>query len=110
MLHGEKGLFKYIEEVLQARGHAVICIAEGAGQARTFSSSRCAHALCCLRSFVPVWCSWKTLKCRRHGHAADCPNTLEPTLFVLELRLEVAPPGNHAVMAGSARDLNSRYL
>ncbi len=34
MLHGEHGLLKYIEGVLQARGHAVICIAEGAGQAR----------------------------------------------------------------------------
>ena len=35
VLHGEKGLIKYIEGVLQARGHAVICIAEGAGQARS---------------------------------------------------------------------------
>ncbi len=34
VLHGEHGLLKYIEGVLQARGHAVICIAEGAGQAR----------------------------------------------------------------------------
>ena len=47
VLHGEKGLFKYIEGVLQARGHAVICIAEGAGQARPLRSLRCANALCC---------------------------------------------------------------
>lgn len=31
-LKGEKGLFKYLEKVLAERGHAVICIAEGAGQ------------------------------------------------------------------------------
>lgn len=54
MLHGEKGLFKYIEGVLQARGHAVICIAEGAGQARSplglypryFGAQPCCHLHC----------------------------------------------------------------
>lgn len=46
MLHGEKGLFKYIEGVLQARGHAVICIAEGAGQARPLCSSCGVHTPC----------------------------------------------------------------
>jgi 6-phosphofructokinase 1 len=33
-LEGEKGLFAYIASVLESRGHAVICLAEGAGQAR----------------------------------------------------------------------------
>lgn len=40
VLHGEQGLLKYIEGVLQARGHAVICIAEGAGQARHTTCSQ----------------------------------------------------------------------
>lgn len=31
-LKGDRGLFKYLEKVLAERGHAVICIAEGAGQ------------------------------------------------------------------------------
>lgn len=72
VLHGEKGLFKYIEGVLQARGHAVICIAEGAGQARAFSSSHCAYPLCCLCSFVLVRCSCTAVKLRRYWHAAGC--------------------------------------
>ena len=35
---GERGLFAYIEKVLHSKGHAVVCIAEGAGQV-----SRCRH-------------------------------------------------------------------
>ena len=31
-LKGTKGLFAYIEKVLEERGHCVMCIAEGAGQ------------------------------------------------------------------------------
>ncbi len=31
-LHGEKGLLKNLEKRLERRGHAVICVAEGAGQ------------------------------------------------------------------------------
>ncbi|KAK9805515.1 hypothetical protein WJX72_002635 [[Myrmecia] bisecta] len=31
-LEGESGLFAYIENVLGSKGHAVVCIAEGAGQ------------------------------------------------------------------------------
>ena len=31
-LKGEHGLFAYVEKVLESRGHAVICLAEGAGQ------------------------------------------------------------------------------
>eukprot|EP00884_Botryococcus_braunii_P013565 jgi/Botrbrau1/22209/Bobra.168_1s0040.1 len=30
-LYGEKGLFAYVEKLLETKGHAVICIAEGAG-------------------------------------------------------------------------------
>lgn len=32
VLQGEKGLFAYLEKVLENRGHAVVCLAEGAGQ------------------------------------------------------------------------------
>ncbi|KAF6260633.1 phosphofructokinase family protein [Scenedesmus sp. NREL 46B-D3] len=31
-LKGEKGLFKYLQGVLEAKGHCVVCVAEGAGQ------------------------------------------------------------------------------
>jgi len=31
-LHGEKGLLKYLEGVVKAKGHCVVCVAEGAGQ------------------------------------------------------------------------------
>ena len=31
-LHGEKGMFAYLEKVLSEKGHAVVCVAEGAGQ------------------------------------------------------------------------------
>lgn len=31
-MHGENGLFAYIEKVLEQKGHAVVCVAEGAGQ------------------------------------------------------------------------------
>jgi 6-phosphofructokinase 1 len=34
-LKGEKGLFKYLQGVLAAKGHCVVCVAEGAGQVRT---------------------------------------------------------------------------
>ena len=34
-LHGERGLFAYVEKVLSERGHCVVCVAEGAGQVRT---------------------------------------------------------------------------
>lgn len=33
-LHGEKGMFAYLEKVLNEKGHAVVCVAEGAGQVR----------------------------------------------------------------------------
>ncbi|BDA40893.1 ATP-dependent 6-phosphofructokinase 5, chloroplastic [Coccomyxa sp. Obi] len=32
VLEGSKGLFAYLERVLEQRGHAVVCVAEGAGQ------------------------------------------------------------------------------
>jgi hypothetical protein len=31
-LDGDRGLFAYLERVLDERGHAVLCVAEGAGQ------------------------------------------------------------------------------
>ena len=31
-LKGTKGLFAYVEKVLEERGHCVMCVAEGAGQ------------------------------------------------------------------------------
>lgn len=31
-LHGERGMFAYLEKVLSEKGHAVVCVAEGAGQ------------------------------------------------------------------------------
>mmetsp|Transcript_25298 Transcript_25298/g.60182 ORF Transcript_25298/g.60182 Transcript_25298/m.60182 type:complete len:455 (-) Transcript_25298:517-1881(-) len=31
-LHGEKGLLAYLESVIARQGHAVVCVAEGAGQ------------------------------------------------------------------------------
>lgn len=31
-MKGEHGLFKYLEGVLQKKGHCVVCVAEGAGQ------------------------------------------------------------------------------
>lgn len=33
-LHGEHGLFKYLESVIKYKGHCVVCVAEGAGQVR----------------------------------------------------------------------------
>ena len=39
-LKGPKGLFAYVEKVLEERGHCVMCIAEGAGQvSRTASNT-----------------------------------------------------------------------
>lgn len=34
-LEGKQGLLAYLETVLEQRGHAVICMAEGAGQVDT---------------------------------------------------------------------------
>ncbi|KAI3432447.1 hypothetical protein D9Q98_003998 [Chlorella vulgaris] len=31
-LHGETGMFAYLEKVLSEKGHAMVCVAEGAGQ------------------------------------------------------------------------------
>lgn len=31
-LHGERGMFAFLEKVLEEKGHAVVCVAEGAGQ------------------------------------------------------------------------------
>ncbi len=37
-LKGSKGLFAYVEKVLEERGHCVMCIAEGAGQVSASST------------------------------------------------------------------------
>lgn len=34
-LDGEKGLFAYLERIMQEKGHCVLCVAEGAGQVRS---------------------------------------------------------------------------
>ena len=39
-LKGPKGLFAYVEKVLEERGHCVMCIAEGAGQVSIASDPR----------------------------------------------------------------------
>jgi 6-phosphofructokinase 1 len=33
-LTGDNGMFAYLEKVLNDKGHAVVCVAEGAGQVR----------------------------------------------------------------------------
>lgn len=33
-MKGDHGLFKYLEGVLERKGHCVVCVAEGAGQVR----------------------------------------------------------------------------
>ena len=38
-LKGPKGLFAYVEKVLEERGHCVMCIAEGAGQVSATTSN-----------------------------------------------------------------------
>ncbi len=39
VLEGSKGLFAYLEMVLEHRGHAVVCVAEGAGQVQPYETS-----------------------------------------------------------------------
>jgi 6-phosphofructokinase 1 len=38
-LKGDKGLFKYLQGVLEAKGHCVVCVAEGAGQVSSKEAS-----------------------------------------------------------------------
>lgn len=40
VLHGQNGLCAYLEKVLESRGHAVVCLAEGAGQVQHITSPR----------------------------------------------------------------------
>jgi 6-phosphofructokinase 1 len=40
-LDGPTGLLAYLESVLEAKGHAVVCVAEGAGQVRARRARRC---------------------------------------------------------------------
>jgi hypothetical protein len=46
VLKGEKGLFSYLDKVLENRGHAVVCLAEGAGQVIERSSACSGLTLC----------------------------------------------------------------
>ena len=39
VLEGSNGLFAYLEKVLEQRGHAVVCVAEGAGQVQQYQAS-----------------------------------------------------------------------
>lgn len=45
-IKGPHGLFKYLEGVLEKKGHCVVCIAEGAGQVRRHT--HCAIPSLCL--------------------------------------------------------------
>jgi 6-phosphofructokinase 1 len=38
-LTGEQGLYKYLEGVLEKKGHCVLCVAEGAGQVGSLQDS-----------------------------------------------------------------------
>ena len=51
-LKGSKGLFAYVEKVLEERGHCVMCIAEGAGQVTVPSMLLGVHGLpsCAVRA------------------------------------------------------------
>lgn len=40
-LDGDNGLLKYLDGVIKAKGHAVVCVAEGAGQVRAWARGRC---------------------------------------------------------------------
>ena len=42
-LDGPSGLLAYLEHVLEAKGHAVVCVAEGAGQVGRGGGARCQH-------------------------------------------------------------------
>jgi 6-phosphofructokinase 1 len=72
-LKGTKGLFAYIEKVLEERGHCVMCIAEGAGQV---SFERAGSELGVLKGCSPVRCSISTIRrclrvcmlCATHEH------------------------------------------
>ena len=65
-LEGERGLFAYIANVLEHRGHAVICLAEGAGQVRQGHVSGKPYSL---PSFLPA------LRCQREHDVALCDSS-----------------------------------
>lgn len=44
-MQGEAGLLSYVQHLLDERGHCVICVAEGAGQAGLLAKSLCVAAL-----------------------------------------------------------------
>jgi len=49
-LEGPTGLLRYLEGVLEAKGHAVVCLAEGAGQVRGGGSG-----VACVCVLVELW-------------------------------------------------------
>lgn len=68
-LEGEKGLFAYLENIIETKGHCVLCVAEGAGQVQVRQQHRCAALQllcgwrdrpCCVRlDHVPVRSTWQ---------------------------------------------------
>lgn len=47
-IKGDNGLFKYLDGVLEKKGHCVVCVAEGAGQVTdTRHCSRHIQRCCC---------------------------------------------------------------
>jgi 6-phosphofructokinase 1 len=42
-IKGDNGLFKYLDGVLEKKGHCVVCVAEGAGQVDRHGPPRMCH-------------------------------------------------------------------
>lgn len=70
-MEGPTGLFAHLERVLEAKGHAVLCVAEGAGQVRVI----------CHRGGLGPHCSPpRRHRCR--AAAARCsPQPLNPPFY-----------------------------
>lgn len=45
-LKGDHGLLAYLESVIKYKGHAVVCVAEGAGQVRKQDENGLCQGLC----------------------------------------------------------------
>ena len=65
-LQGEHGLIAYIKKVLDQRGHAVICLAEGAGQVLPSASG----GACMRVQVLPPSCKDD---CQRHARSSSKP-------------------------------------
>ncbi len=57
-LHGEKGLFSYLEKVMRYKGHCVVCVAEGAGQVRDKGVLQGSACMSCVTR-ATAWCAWQ---------------------------------------------------